>query len=414
MKTSSLLITAAAMALASAFSPSLRADDIPTLIRPPATPTEPAIPVARPATPTAVPVVADRQMQAVLDELASMKGKPIETLSPEEARRQPTPAMAVASLMQKAGLKKEEVGTVADRELHQGGRSMAARIYTPVGDGPFPVILYVHGGGWVLADLDTYDASARALTNAAGAIVVATDYRHAPESKFPAAHEDVAAAYEWVFRNAATIRGDADRIAVAGESAGGNMALAVSFYNRERGLPQPIHQVLIYPVADMTGADTASYREHANARPLNKAMMGWFARQTFEKATDARDPKISPIYAGEALAGLPPTTIINAEVDPLRSDGETLAALLSRAGVKVHRKTFPGVTHEFFGMGAVVDQAKEAVQFAATDLRAAFERGNLLPVGEGPTDVVGKGAPAAKLPASSTPEKPAPTPASAQ
>jgi acetyl esterase/lipase len=391
MKTSALVLSAAAMVLAHAYSPTLlNAQDPAAPAATPATAAESQIseaPVAR--------VVKDRQMQAVLDELTALNGKPIETLTPDLARLQPTPFKAVASLMQKGGIKKEEVGTVVDRNLLVDGKSLPARIYTPVGDGPFPIILYVHGGGWVLGDLDTYDASARALTNAVGAIVVSPDYRRAPEAKFPAGHEDVSSTYEWIYRNGGTIRGDVNRIAVAGESAGANMALAVSFYARERAQPMPIHQLLIYPVADMTGADTASYREHANARPLNKAMMGWFARHALAKPADARDPKISPVLAGEALAGLPPTTIINAEIDPLRSDGETLSALLSRAGVKVNRKVYEGVTHEFFGMGAVVDQARDAVQFAANDLRAAFERVNLPPIGESPAAAAANPAPAA-------------------
>lgn len=314
-------------------------------------------------------------MKAVLDALASLAGKPIETLSPEEARKQPTPADAVKKVMKEQGKKgPEPVGDVDNTKVDLGDRKVDIRIYTPKGDGPFPVVLYIHGGGWVIADLDTYDSSPRALCNALQAVVISTDYRHAPESKFPSAHEDVFGVYQWVVKNGAKKNYDSKRVAIVGESAGGNMACAVSLMAKERGLPLPLHQVLVYPVADATNTDRPSYQENADAKPLNKAMMIWFTKHTLANPDDAKNPHLSLLLAGDALKGLPPTTIINAQIDPLRSDGEALAKALQAAGVPTKQKTYDGVTHEFFGMGAVVDKAREAVDFAATEIRAALQK----------------------------------------
>ncbi|MBC7943818.1 MAG: alpha/beta hydrolase fold domain-containing protein, partial [Burkholderiales bacterium] len=177
----------------------------------------------------------DPQMQAVLDQLAALGGKPIETLSAEEARKQPTPADAVKALLQKQGKSTAPmpVAKVQDGEIPGPAGPIRARIYTPEGGGPLPVIVYYHGGGWVIANLDTYDASARALANAAKAIVVSSHYRQAPEHKFPAAHEDAFAAYQWVLNNAVAFNGNPNRVSVVGESAGGNLAAAVALMARE-------------------------------------------------------------------------------------------------------------------------------------------------------------------------------------
>jgi len=316
----------------------------------------------------------DPQMQAVLDELTVLNGQPIALLSPEEARKQPSPADAVLKLMKKLDIKgPEPVGDVDNKSVKLGaGHDIDVRIYTPKGDGPFPVILYIHGGGWVIADLDTYDSSPRALCNAVGAVVVSTAYRQAPEHKFPAAHEDVFAIYQWVLKNEEKRNYDATRLAVVGESAGGNMAAAISLMARAEGVPLPVRQVLVYPVVAPGNMTSPSYLENAEAKPLNKAMMEWFATHALATREDRRDPRLSLLMAGDALKSMPATTIILAQIDPLRSEGEELAKALMEAGVKVNQKTYPGVTHEFFGMGAVVDKAREAVGFAAADLRAAF------------------------------------------
>ncbi len=311
----------------------------------------------------------DREMQMVLDALASLGGKPIETLTPAEARRQPTPADAVKKILeqQSKSTAPEPVGNVENRTIPGPAGQIPIRLYWPSGSGPFPVLFYIHGGGWVIADLDTYDSSARALTNAAQTIVVSTHYRQGPEHPYPAAHDDAFAAYQWTLKNAASLKGDPARIAVAGESAGGNMAAVVSLRARDRKLPMPVHQLLVYPVAgtDMT---TESYRQHASAKPLNKAMMQWFARHYLGEQAMKGNPEIN-LATRKDLKGLPSTTIVTADIDPLRSEGQMLGKALQSAGVEVASRNFEGATHEFFGMGAVVPDAKEAVMFAASRLK---------------------------------------------
>jgi acetyl esterase/lipase/short-subunit dehydrogenase len=314
---------------------------------------------------------ADRDMRHVLEHLEMMGGRPIEQLSPEEARRQPTPAEAVMALLRKHGksAEPEEVGRVVERTIPGPGGPIPVRVYAPHGTGPFPVIVYTHGGGWVIATNDTYDSSARALCNAVEAVVVSVEYRKAPENKFPAAHEDAYTAYRWVLENAAEVDGDPGRIALAGESAGGNLALSTAIVARDRGMRLPAHILAVYPIAD-GNTDSESYREHADAKPLNRPMMAWFFDHYLRSPADGSHPLISLVNAD--LRGLPPTTIITAEIDPLRSDGEELAQRLREAGVEVGYHTFDGVTHEFFGMGAVVGKANKAVKKAASALKSAL------------------------------------------
>jgi acetyl esterase len=311
-------------------------------------------------------------MQAVLDQLAGLGGKPLHTLPPAEARKQPTPADAVMKLLAKQGksTEPEAVARVDNRTITGSGSNIPIRIYTPKGEPPFPAILYIHGGGWVVADLDTYDASARALTNAASAIVVSTHYRRAPEHPYPAAHDDAFAAYRWLMRNAESLGGDAARIAVAGESAGGNMAAVVAIRARDQRITTPVHQLLVYPVAG-TDLNTESYRESASAKPLNKRLMAWFLEHYLGDRAQSGNPEIN-LAKRDDLEGLPSATVITADIDPLRTDGQMLARALDDAGVEVTSRNFQGVTHEFFGMGAVVPTAREAVQLAGSELRKAF------------------------------------------
>jgi acetyl esterase/lipase len=232
--------------------------------------------------------------------------------------------------------------------------------------------LYVHGGGWVIADIDTYDSSARAICNAAHCIVVSTDYRHGPEHRFPAAHDDVYAAYKWTLANAAELGGDPARVAVVGESAGGNMAVTVSMMARDEGVQLPVYQVLVYPVAGYN-FDTPSYREMTQSSPLNAPIMKWFFDHYLQTPADGETPRISLDRAD--LRGLPPVTIVSAELDPLRSEGEALARQFQNAGIATEQRTYNGVTHEFFGMGAVLQEAQDAVHFATTGLLQAFAQG---------------------------------------
>jgi len=257
--------------------------------------------------------------------------------------------------------------TSRDRTIPGPAGPLPVRVYTPAGTGPFPVVVYYHGGGWVIASKEVYDGGARGLAKGANAVVVSVDYRLAPEHKFPAAHDDAFAAYQWALRNAATLDGDTSRVAVAGESAGGNLAVATAMAARDGRVKLPAAIVAVYPIA---GSDTTtpSYVEHAMAKPLDRAGMSWFFGHYLRNADDRRDPRINLV--GANLEGLPPTTIINAEIDPLRSEGEALAERLRSAGVDVQQRTWAGVTHEFFGMAPVVDKAKEAQAMASSALAA--------------------------------------------
>ncbi len=316
----------------------------------------------------------DSQMQAVLDELTKLEPAPLGSVPAAEAREQPTPADAVKALLENQGkpTTPEAVASVVDQSIDGPEGDIAIRIYTPEGDGPFPVIVYYHGGGWVIADLDVYDATPRAMANAADAVVVSSHYRQAPEHKFPSAHGDAFAAYQWTLENAGQFNGDPNRVAVMGESAGGNLAAAVSVMAREQDAPIPVHQVLVYPIAGYE-FDTASYVENANAKPLNRPAMEWFFDQYLNNPGEGLDPLIS-LSEEENLEGLPSTTVITAQIDPLRSEGKAYADALEEAGIDVRYQNYDGVTHEFFGMAAVVDKAKEAQEFAAEGLRQAFSR----------------------------------------
>lgn len=315
------------------------------------------------------PPKADADMQKVLDALASLGGKPIETLTPDEARKQPTPADAVRKVLSDAGKSTEPEAdvTVKDMTINGAQGSFPIHIYTPAGKGPFPVMLYYHGGGFVIADTKTYDATPRALASMAQAIMVAVDYRRAPENKFPAAPNDAYAAYEWTLAHAREFNGDPTRVAVGGESAGGNLATVVSLMARDKKAQPPVAQLLVYPVVnnDMT---TPSYVRNADAKPLNKAMMAWFFKHY---GADPANQYALPMKAS-SLKGLPPAIVVTAEIDPLLSEGKAYADRLKKEGVTVTYKEYSGVTHEFFGMGAVVAKARDAEQFAADALRKAY------------------------------------------
>ena len=313
------------------------------------------------------------QMQVVLEKLASYQAKPIPQLPPKEARMNPTPTMAVMAVMKDYYIPMPEpkVDTSGQQIPVGGGQSIHARIYTPkTGTAPFPVIVYYHGGGWVIADLDTYNASAQGLAEQVGAVVVSVAYRLAPEHKFPTQHNDAFAAYQWVLNNAQTIKGDPKRVAVAGESAGGNLAANVSIMARDKKVALPKHQLLVYPIAD-NNMNSASYTQYASAKPLDKPMMAYFVKQTLPNPTQSSDPRISLVKAN--LKGLPGTTLIAAELDPLQTEGKLLADKLQAAGVKVMYKRYDGVTHEFFGMATVLPEAKQAQALGADELKQALK-----------------------------------------
>lgn len=312
------------------------------------------------------------EMQTVIEKLASFGDKPIETLTPAEARKNHTPTDAVMTLVTENNVTvpAPKVDTTG-KDIDVAGGKVHLRIYTPkTGNGPFPVIVYYHGGGFVIANLDVYNASAQGLAEQVGAVVVSVAYRLAPENKFPTAHNDAFAAYEWTLKNAASIKADPKKIAVVGESAGGNLAANVSIMARDKKIMVPLHEVLVYPIAQ-SDMNTESYQKYASAKPLNKPMMAWFTKHYLNNMAEAKDPRISLVNAN--LKGLPPTTIITAEIDPLNSDGKMLADKLSAAGVKVDSKNYDGVTHEFFGMAIIVPEAKDAQAYAADQLKNAFK-----------------------------------------
>ena len=324
--------------------------------------------------PRTSPAKPDMPMQKVLDELASLGGKPIETLTPEEARLQPTPTDAVKNILRDT-VKDQDASlgvTTTDITIPGAAGPLQARIYKPHAhseDKLHPVVVYFHGGGFVIADLDVYDGGPRGVSRFADVLVISVHYRQAPEHKFPAAHDDAFAAWQWVIDNAQSFGGDPQKVAIMGESAGGNLACATAIRARDEGLQAPAHMVLVYPVAgnDMT---TPSYVENATAKPLNKPMMEWFVKHTFNNVTETADTRLNLVEAD--LIGLPSATIILAEIDPLRSEGELLAERLEQAGVDVRHKTWNGSTHEFFGMGLVVPDAAAAQTFAAHELKRAF------------------------------------------
>ena len=312
------------------------------------------------------------EMQAVIEKLISYKDRPISEITPQEARKNHTPTDAVMDLIKENNiLVPTSTIDTSGQQIPVKGAIIHARIYTPSGEEPFPVIVYYHGGGFVIADLDVYNASAMALAEQTNSVVVSVAYRLAPENKFPIAHTDSFAAYQWVVNNTALIKGDPEKIAVVGESAGGNLALNVAIMARDKGIKQPVHIVCVYPIAQ-SDMNTPSYTKFAAAKPLSKPMMEWFTKHYLNNAAEAKDPRISLVTAN--LKGLPPTTIITAEIDPLQSDGMMLADKLKSAGVMVTSQNYDGVTHEFFGMAAVVPQAKEAQAFAAEQLKEAFKK----------------------------------------
>jgi acetyl esterase/lipase len=329
---------------------------------------------AAPASASAGPAAAEPEMRSVLDRLGTLGGRPIETLTPAEARQQPTPTDAVKALLVQQGKDTMPTALVpgvtsVDRAIRGAAGDIPARIYTPEGAGPFPVVVYYHGGGWVIANKDVYDGGARGLAKQANAVVVSVDYRLAPEAKFPAQHDDALAAYRWALANAASIKGDPKRVALAGESAGGNLAVATAVAARDANLQKPVAVISVYPIAQ-PDTTTASYTTYAAAKPLNRPMMGWFARHTTRTPADLQDARINLVKAN--LASLPPVTIINAEIDPLRDDGAQLEQALRAANVPVERRLYDGVAHEFFGMAAVEGKARDAQAYAGARLKSAF------------------------------------------
>jgi len=304
------------------------------------------------------------QIQALRDRLERDNVPNLSTLPIEDAR-----AQDLKSTTAGAG-RGEPVAGVTDRTIPGPAGPQAIRVYHPGGDGPLPVLVYFFGGGWSLGTLDTCDGVCRMLTNAAGCVIVAVSYRLAPENKFPAAVEDCYSGAAWVAANAAELGADPARVAVGGDSSGGNLTAAVTLLARERGGPRFVHQLLVYPNTDYQAA-TPPIPEMNDPHFFNAKSVEWYWSLYLASAQDGANPLASPLREPD-LSGLPPATLISAEYDPLRDQGEAYAARLAEAGVPVEVTRYDGMPHAFFTMIALIDAARDAVHHAADRLREAF------------------------------------------
>lgn len=308
----------------------------------------------------------DPQMQAYIDQQAALGAPPLHKLTPQQVRAGSRMQVEQAALY----FTPEQVAKVENRTIPAPTGEIPVRIYTPDGAGPFPLLVFFHGGGWVVGDLDTHDALCRALTNAAACVVLAVDYRLAPEHKFPAATEDCYVATEWAAAHAAEINADPDRIAVGGDSAGGNLSAVVTILARDRGGPSLSFQLLIYPATDFS-TEFPSRIENADAPILDTDSMRWCMNHYLNDEADKTNPLASPLLTSD-FHNLPPALVITAEYDPLRDEGEAYAERLKAAGVPVTVRRYDGLVHGFFSYGVGVDRVQQAMAETAESLRSAF------------------------------------------
>jgi acetyl esterase len=268
----------------------------------------------------------------------------------------------------------EEVASVVDRSIPGPQGEIPVRIYTPAtgaaGDGPLGVLVFFHGSGFVIFDLDTHDHECRMLANLGRVVVVSVDYRLAPEHKFPAAVTDARAALHWVVDHAEGLGADPARLAVGGDSAGGNLAAVVAQVARDEGGPPIAFQLLVYPVTDLRGGH-ASRVENGKGYLLTTEVMQWFEEQYLNDDTDRTDPRASPLLAA-SFAGLPRALVITAEYDPLRDEGDEYAQRLQADGVEVTHHRYDGAVHGFFQLSATTDIGRRAVEEAGAALRTAL------------------------------------------
>jgi acetyl esterase len=306
----------------------------------------------------------DPQVQEMRDRKERDGVAPLYTMTLDAAR-----AADLASI-RAAGGSPEKVHEVTDHWLEGPGGRVALRVYRPNAEPGLPVLMYFFGGGWVLGTIDTADGIARSLANAAGCIVAVPGYRLAPEHPFPAAVEDCWAATEWVVANAEALGADPSRIAVGGDSAGGNLAASLTLMAAEAGGPRLAGQLLVYPNTDQT-ADDESMRTNDDPYLFNHHSVAWYRSHYFTDPDDAYNPLASPLQA-ESLAGLPPALVITAEYDPLRDQGERYAARLAHDGVPVAVTRYEGMIHGFFAMSGTLEAGKVALAQAAKQLRVWF------------------------------------------
>ncbi|MEV7870673.1 alpha/beta hydrolase [Streptomyces sp. NPDC088124] len=310
----------------------------------------------------------DPQLQALYDRKAAEGGRPLYTMSLQEARE-----ADLAAVLDGAGTP-EPVEEVTDTTFPGPEGPLPVRVFRPAGDGPLPVLVYYFGGGWTLGTIDTCDAICRSLANAAGCLTLAVGYRLAPENPFPAAVEDCYAGLRWAAEQAgARFGADTSRICVGGDSAGGNLAAAVTLMARDRSGPELAGQLLVYPNTDHL-ADTESRRTHTDPLLFNDKSVRWYWDNYLAHQSDGSDPLASPLRA-ESHKGLPPALVITAEYDPLRDEGELYAERLRESGVPVELTRYPGVIHGFFAMAGTLDAGRRAVGQAAAHLRTVFAGG---------------------------------------
>lgn len=293
------------------------------------------------------------QSQNILQQFIELNLRPIPILSPQQAREQ----LATISGFYPPTIKCDRVENLT---IPSPSGNIPIRIYTPSANTLLPVLVYFHGGGWVLGDLNMSDYTCRCLANDSKCIIVSVDYRLAPEHKFPAAVEDAYTAITWVSANAEAIGGDRDRLGVIGDSAGGNLAAAVSLMARDKQTPALAIQILLYPVTHYN-FNTESYQNFGNGKfGLTTEEMTWFWHHYLLDKNDGKNPYASPLLA-EDLTQLPPALIITAEYDILRDEAEAYAHRLQQAGVSVHLKRYAGTIHAFIGLASVLDIGKQAI-----------------------------------------------------
>ena len=310
----------------------------------------------------------DPQVEGWLKEVAAAGLPPLQELPVPDFRG------LYSQVVKDCGLEPQPVVSIDERTIPGPAGDIPIRVYTPEGSPQFPVLVYFHGGGWVLGDLDVVHGPATVIANLAHAVVVSVDYRLAPEHPFPAALDDADAAVRWVAANASLLNVDPERIAVGGDSAGANLAAVVCMLARDRGGPTIIHQLLFYPVADCN-RDTASYRDNGDGYFLTADVMEHFQRLYLGDGGDPTDWRVSPLRATD-LAGLPPAHVITAEFDPLRDEGEAFAARLVEAGGTATVARYDGQIHAFAAnLGGVMAEGRRAVEDAGRHLRTVFRRG---------------------------------------
>jgi acetyl esterase len=265
---------------------------------------------------------------------------------------------------------KHPVHEVADRSIPGPSGNIPVRVFRPSAATGLPLLVWFHGGGWVTGNLDTHDQLARMLADDVGAVVVSVDYRLAPEARFRAAADDCLAAYEWALTHADEVGADAGRVAIGGDSAGGNLAAVVALDARERGLPQPLLQLLVYPVTDYE-FESASMSDNAEGYFLEREGMRWFYDLYSNTPDDFDNPRFSPVRASDH-SGLAPAVVITAEYDPLRDQGEEYARRLAAAGTPTEAVRAEGLIHGFFGMHAFMPPGKESWDVSVAALRRAY------------------------------------------